>query len=59
MTTITVGELRSLIREILLREEATVPGRWSGDGEPVDDEELERLGNNGERSPFVEGDDEC
>lgn len=46
----TIKRLRELIREVLVKEEATVPGRWSGDGEPVDDEDLERLANDGEPS---------
>jgi hypothetical protein len=47
---ISIRELRSLIREALIREESTVPGKWSGDGAPTDPGEVERLPNKGERS---------
>lgn len=53
---ITIGKLRMIIREVLLREEATVPGKWTPGGDPVDDEDLERLGNSGERSSMISGD---
>ena len=52
----TIKRLRELIRETLLREEATVPGKWSGADEPVDDEGLERLANRGELSSDDEDD---
>lgn len=53
---ISVRQLRRLIREAL-REEADVPGRWrASNGEPVDSEDLERLGYGGFPSPFEEGD---
>jgi len=44
---ITVSKLRELIREIL-KEEADVPGRWrASNGEPLDDEDLDRLAHGG------------
>lgn len=44
---ITVKHLRKLIRETL-EEQGWVPGRWMPTmGEPVDDEDLDRLGHRG------------
>jgi len=44
---ITLTQLRRLIREVL-EEEADVPGRWrAASGEPIGDEDLERLGHGG------------
>ena len=51
---LTVAQLRRIIREAL-EEQGWVPGRWMpGTGEPVDREDLERLGNHG----FLDGLDE-
>ena len=48
---LTVAQLRRIIREAL-EEQGWVPGRWMpGTGEPVDGEDLERLGNHG----FLDG----
>jgi hypothetical protein len=42
---IRLGDLRRIIREAL-EEQGWVPGRWyPGDGEPVDREEVGKLGN--------------
>ena len=45
---ISVKQLRRLIREAL-EEQGWVPGRWyPGEaGEPVDDEDLDRIGHSG------------
>jgi len=44
---ITVRQLRRIIREAL-EEQGWVPGRWyPGSGEPVSDEDVERMGNSG------------
>jgi hypothetical protein len=49
---ITIANLRRLIREALTTEEADVPGRWrASNGEPVDDEDMERLGTGGFEFP--------
>lgn len=53
---ITVSQLRRIIREVL-SEEADVPGRWrASNGEAVDDEDLERLGQGGFLDPFPSDD---
>ena len=52
---ITVFELRKIIRESL-EEQGWVPGRWMPTtGEPVDREDLERLGQGGFLEPSLEG----
>ena len=44
---ITIRQLRRIIREAL-EEQGWVPGRWyPGSGEPVGDEDVERMGNSG------------
>jgi hypothetical protein len=44
---LTISQLRRLIREVL-EEQADVPGRWrASDGEPVDSDDLDRLGFGG------------
>jgi len=41
----TLGHIRKIIREALMGEEAWVPGRWMpGEGEPVDAEDQEKMG---------------
>jgi hypothetical protein len=48
---LTIAQLRTIIREAL-EEQGWLPGHWMpGEGEPVDDEDLERLGNRG----FLDG----
>ena len=56
---ITVKQLRRIIREAL-EEQGWVPGKWyPGSGEPVDDEDLDRMGHGGFRSEeALEEDDE-
>jgi len=52
---ITISQLRRLIREVLANQEADVPGRWhASNGEPVDDEDLDRLGHGGFTSGLEE-----
>lgn len=44
---VTIKQLRRLIREAI-EEQGWVPGRWMPTtGEPVDDEDLDRLGHRG------------
>ena len=55
---ITVKQLRKIIQEAL-EEQGWVPGRWyPGSGEPVDGDDLDRLGHGGFRSeePLEEDD---
>jgi hypothetical protein len=56
---ISVRQLRRIIREAL-EEHGWVPGRWyPSSGEPVDDEDLDRMGHGGFRSEDpLEEDDE-
>lgn len=56
---ISVRQLRRIIREAL-EEQGWVPGRWyPGSGEPVDAEDLDRMGHGGFRGedPLEEDDD--
>ena len=51
---ISLQDLRTMIRSIL-REQGDVPGRWrASDGNPVDSDDLDRLGHGGFRSEFSE-----
>jgi hypothetical protein len=51
----TLGHVRKMIREALMGEEAWVPGRWMpGEGEPVDAEDQEKLGEVDEDAPCRE-----
>lgn len=51
---LTISQLRRLIREVL-EEQADVPGRWrASNGEPVDSDDLDRLGFGGFAAPLEE-----
>jgi hypothetical protein len=53
---LTILQLRRIIREAL-DEQGWVPGRWDpSSGEPVDDEDKEKLGFGGFPSPLDEED---
>jgi hypothetical protein len=57
---IRLRDLRRIIREVL-DQEAGVPGRFMGNvsGEDPSEEDMERLGNHGQRHPVdLEEDDE-
>lgn len=52
---LTITQLRRLIREALVSEEADVPGRWrASNGEPIDDDDKDRLGYGGFVAPIDE-----
>ena len=50
---ITVRQLRRIIREAI-EEQGWPPGRWyPGSGEPIDDDDLDRMGHGGFRSEEI------
>jgi len=54
---INVGQLRKIIREVL-NEQGWVPGRWMPGGEPIDDEDLEKMGHGGFLDSTIEEEEE-